>query len=259
MRVNLQPAYILHSRPYRDTSLLIEAFSRDHGRVGLVARGARGARRRNPLSAGHLQPFGPVLLSWTGQGELATLTGADRDPGAPAARLRASGEGLLCGLYANELLLRLLARSDPHPGLFDDYDALLGGLASGDPAPVLRRFEKRLLEALGYGLSLTHTFDTGEAVEPGRVYCYFPDRGATQGGQAGRGTGHDGAVPVSGDSLLALAAERFEGLTAQAQSEIRRLTRAALDLQLGERPLHTRGLLRESRKRGRAAVKQENP
>jgi DNA repair protein RecO (recombination protein O) len=109
MRISLQPAYILHSRPYRESSLLLEAMGREHGRIGLVARGARGARSR---WKNMLQPFRPLLLSWTQRGELGTLTGADQVASPPAL----AGESLFCGLYANELMIRFLQRSDPHPG-----------------------------------------------------------------------------------------------------------------------------------------------
>jgi len=122
MRISLQPAYILHSRPYRESSLLLEAMGREHGRIGLVARGARGARSR---WKNMLQPFRPLLLSWTQRGELGTLTGADQVASPPAL----AGEPLFCGLYANELMIRFLQRSDPHPGLFDYYQKLLTQLS----------------------------------------------------------------------------------------------------------------------------------
>ena len=127
MRFSLEQAYILHSRQYRESSLLLEALSRVHGRVGLFARGARGAKShwRNIL-----QPVRPLLLSWTQRGELGTLTGADQVASPPAL----VGESLFCGLYANELMVRFLYRSDPHPGLFDFSRHLLTQLAPGKPS-----------------------------------------------------------------------------------------------------------------------------
>ena len=150
MRFSLEPAYILHSRQYRESSLLLEALSREHGRVGLVARGARGAKSR---WRNMLQPFRPLLLSWTQRGELGTLTGADQVASPPAL----VGESLFCGLYANELMVRFLYRSDPHSGLFDVYRHLLTQLAAEKPAqPLLRVFEKQLLQSAGFGMQLDH-------------------------------------------------------------------------------------------------------
>ena len=149
----LQRAYVLHHHPYRDSSALVEIFSEHHGRVGLVARGVRG--RRNPRQA-LLQPFTPLLLSWSGRGELMTLVDVEAE--APNAMLQ--GMVLMSGFYVNELLLRLLRRHDPHPQLFLYYDQLLQRLArlEGDNPPelaiALRLFEKVLLDEIGYGLVL---------------------------------------------------------------------------------------------------------
>ena len=147
-RIDLEPALVLHARPWRESSLLVEAFSRGHGRLGLVARGARRPKSR---MRGLLQPFIPLLLSWRGRGELATLTGADTEGSfSPLA-----GSAAIIGLYINELLLRFLHRHDPEPMLFDHYLVALDGIARGnDPEPILRIFEKRLLEAAGYALEL---------------------------------------------------------------------------------------------------------
>lgn len=229
-RVSLAPAYILHRRPYRDTSLLLECFTRDHGRVGLVARGARRARSRLP---GTLQAFQPLSLSWQGRGDLATLVDAEL-AGTPA---RLAGTRLISGLYANELLVRTTRRQDPHPELFGHYTRLVTALAveAGAEGVLLRLFERDLLTSLGYGLPLGH--DAGGApVQPGIAYRYDPDTGfhPLAGGAAGRGI--DGAV------LLGLAA----GETGAAGSRAaRELMRAALAPHLGERPLYSRGLYRQ--------------
>ncbi len=163
MRVEQQPAFVLHARPWRETSLLIEALTRDHGRVGLVARGVRAVRSRLPRAA--LQPLTPLNISWSGRGELSTLTAAE-----PAGNaLRASGEALLCALYLNELVARMLPRNDPHPGVFEEYFDAFTRLAGDDaPAWTLRRFERDLLGHLGYGLVLEADAETGESLDPGR-------------------------------------------------------------------------------------------
>ncbi|HET7569357.1 MAG TPA: DNA repair protein RecO [Gammaproteobacteria bacterium] len=233
-RVQLQHAYILHQRPWRDSSGLIEAFSRPFGRVGLIARGVR--RPTSKLKAA-LQPFQPVLLSWTGRGDLATLTGAETT-GAP---VRLTGSRLLCGFYVNELLIRLLHRHDPHAELFDDYAFCLAGLAgtSNEEIP-LRLFEKRLLVACGYGLNLTVEIDSGAPVRADRDYEYVLEQGPRlhQPGAAGS--------TLSGASLLALAADQLDD--ERASRDAKKLLRSALDLYLGGQPLKTREVLRALRR-----------
>ena len=233
MRVLLQPAFVLHRRPYRETSLLLEVFGQDHGRLGLVARGAAGFRSR---LKGLLQPFAPLLLSWTGAGELATLTAAE-DAGRP---IPLPPNRVLAGLYVNELLLRLLPRLDPHPGLFTAYQLLLTELAadSGEEPP-LRRFEKRLLDELGYGLTLDCEAASGAPIVAEEQYCYVLDRGPLAASSSGVG------VPISGRGLLALR----DGMLADPAvlREVKRLTRAALAEQLRGRALKTRELYRIKR------------
>ena len=160
MRVELAPALILHRRAWRDTSVLVEAFAREHGRIGLLAKGARRPKSR---WQGVLEPLTGLALSWTGRGELHTLTDVD----APR-RYRLSGHALMGGFYACELIMRLLARDDPHPPLYDSLIALLDGLDAGAPAIVaLRFFERDLLDVLGYGISLEATSDDDTAVVAG--------------------------------------------------------------------------------------------
>ncbi len=169
--VQLVSAYVLHQRPYRESSALLEVFAESHGRVGLVARGVRSPKSRQ---RGDLQPFRPLRLSWSGRGELGTLTGVESD--GPSVALH--GAALYSGFYLNELLVRLLARHDPHPRLYAQYRASLVqlGLAS-DIEPVLRIFEKRLLEEIGYGLLLDHEVRHGEAVQPDAWYDYHLESG----------------------------------------------------------------------------------
>jgi DNA repair protein RecO (recombination protein O) len=234
LRVELEPAYVLHHRPFRDTSVLLEVLARDHGRVGLVARGARGPRSR---LRGMLQPFRPLLLSWQLRGELGTLTGAEPDGVAVAPPK--GGDGLLALFYLNELLLRLTARLDPHRELYDVYAGTVSRLTAGEPvAPALRRFEKRLLDLLGYGPDLARD-DAGRPLEAGASYRYDPALGLAA-------CRPDAAGAMLGASLLALAEDRLAG--ARALSDARRLLRAALEAHLDGRPLKTREMLGKLRR-----------
>ena len=229
-RVSLEPAWILHHYPYRDSSLLLEVFSHEYGRIGLIARGARSAKGR---WQNQLQMLRPLLLSWSMRGELGTLTGVD----SRGAMDVFAGRRVLCACYLNELLMRLLTRHDPHPELFGAYeDALLQ--LSGAEEPALRLFEKRLLQALGYGLLLDHEYDSGDAVEAGSLYEYRMEKGPVKCRLAA-----DNGVFLQGASLLALHAEDLRD--AQACREVKQLMRAALALYLGERPLRTREVLRQ--------------
>lgn len=223
-RVELQPAYLLHTRSYGDTSLLIEAFTPEHGRVGLIAKGARGPRSK---TRAYLQPLQPLLLSWSARGELGTVTGIEAQ-GQPVQLL---GEAMFCAWYANELLMRLCAREDPHPILFAAYVGLLLRLA-GDSEPALRAFERRLLEELGYGLRLPAD------LEPGQRYRYDWERGPLP-------VSEDGEEVFAGASLIALREDRLHD-PAQ-RHDARRLLRRALQRQLGGKPLETARLLRELR------------
>lgn len=221
----LQPGYLLHQRDYRDTSLLLEVFTREHGRLGLVARGARAPKSR---MRGLLQPFQPLLLSWGGRGELGTLTAVEA--AGPAQRL--SGTALYSGFYLSELLMRLLQRHDPHPELFAAYAEALQGLQHEAQRP-LRLFEKHLLDALGYGLLLDHEADSGEPVSAEAEYVYALESGPQRCSPAAVC-----GLRLSGRSLLSLAAEELAD--AQSLADSKRLLRAALDLYLGGRELKTR-------------------
>src|SRR5215475_703062 len=211
-RITLTPAYILHHRPYRDTSRILEVITREHGRLSVFARGVRGPKAK---LASVLQPFQLLLLSWSGRGEAAQLTGAESaDHGAsmPAVALMAS-------FYLNELLLKLTTRHDPLPTVFDDYHATLEGLRHGPPLePALRVFEKRLLEALGYGLDLAVEAQTGKPIEPGTYYHFRPAQGLFP-------TVAEAAGAVSGHSVLSLADERLT--TERELEDARRLLQAA--------------------------------
>lgn len=241
-QVQLEPAWLLHPRPFRDSSLLLEVFSRDHGRVGLVARGARRARARERAL---LQAFTPLRLSWRGTGELATLTGAE--PDGPAVAL--AGTRLLAGYYLNELLLRLLARGDEHAALFDGYGRTLRDLANAAHLAVpLRHFECGLLEALGYGLNLEHDIVDGQSLDPAARYEYLLE----QGPRRLAGEAPAGALCLSGDTLIDILERRFEAPETRAAA--RRLFTAALDLYLGGRPLKSRQVLEATLRLGRGTA-----
>jgi DNA repair protein RecO (recombination protein O) len=229
-RVTLEPAYILHHYPYRDSSLLLEIFSGAHGRVGLVARGARSAKAR---WRGQLQGFRPLLLSWSLRGELGTLTGVDIRGRAELP----AGRHLLSAWYLNELIMRLLTRHDPHPELFVAYEQALQVLAI-DEEPALRLFEKRLLQELGYGLLLDHEADAGRPVAADVMYEYRLERGPVR-----CHTIREQGLYLRGSSLIALHNDRLGD--PDACREVKYLMRAALSLYLGTRPLKTREVLRQ--------------
>lgn len=236
----LQPAFVLHRRDYRNTSLLVDLYSRDQGRLRLIAKGARRRRGSGPL----LQPFSPLLVSWTGRSDLATLTDVERAVAPPALR----GAGLLCGFYLNELLERLLAPGDADAELFMDYARTLDALADleqdrrsagdGARALLLRRFELRLLAAVGYGLALQHSA-AGDPIVADRRYRYRVGQGAPIEDRRGRAASPADGIPVVGSTLLGLAAGRLDQA---GQREARDLLRAVLAPHLGDRPLRSRQL-----------------
>ena len=230
-RIDLEPALVLHARPWRETSLLVEAFSRGHGRLGLIARGARRPKSR---MRGLLQPFIPLLLSWRGKGELATLIGAE----AAGVVAPLAGSAAIVGFYVNELLLNFVHRHDPEPILFDHYRVALGRIAHvDDPEPVLRIFEKRLLQAVGYALELEREADSGIAIDPEGRYRYTTDSGPERWSSDTRP-----GVCVSGSTLLALAREQLADR--RALREAKHLMRSIIDEHCGGRVLASRMLWR---------------
>jgi DNA repair protein RecO (recombination protein O) len=223
-RAQLQPAFVLHRRPYGNTSLLLEAFVLDAGRLPLLAKGATSGR---VFGASLLQPFVPLLLSRAGRGEVRTL-GRYEAEGPP---ITLTGERLYCGFYVNELLVRLLPREEPHPGLFAAYGATLARLAQeGDPEPALRCFEVALLAELGYALLLDREADSAAPVQPAARYDFVVEKGpvATAGGE------------LSGATLLKLA--NGAAPVGEERREARRLLRRVLDHYLGGRALKSREL-----------------
>jgi DNA repair protein RecO (recombination protein O) len=226
-RIQLTPGYILHHRPYRDTSRILEVVTRDYGRLSLFARGVRGPKAK---LASILQPFQLLLFSWTGRGEAAQLTGAESAQASPPLPRRS----LMAAFYLNELLLKLTTRHDPLPMLFDAYHETLESLRHGAALePQLRVFEKRLLEAVGYGLDLSAESQTGKRIEPDEFYYFRPEQGLVA-------TVAEASDALAGRSLIGLANERLEG--ARELEDSRRLLQAALAQCLEGRPLATRAV-----------------
>lgn len=230
----MQPAFVLHRRSYANTSLLVECFTLAHGRFPAIAK---GVKRGNSTGPALLQPFCPLLVSWSGRGEVKTLI--SYEAAAPSYTLQ--GQLLYCGLYLNELLMRLLHRDDPHERLFGLYGSTLAQLAKAEPVePVLRRFEIELLEQLGFGLVLDHNVEDGSPLSAERRYHYQIERGPIPCAQ-------DDPAGYSGATLIGL---RNGELTDRSLlSEARALTRSVLAYYLGDRPLKSRELFRTSGER----------
>ena len=222
--------YVLHSYPYRETSLILQAWTQKHGRLALVAK---GAKRPHSALRGVLQTFQPLLLSWSGKSEVRTLTGAEWVGGM----LPLGGDGLLCGFYVNELLVKFCAREDPQPPLFNHYVLTLTRLAHGEPAvQVLRSFERVLLRETGYAMALNRTV-ARRAVEPDRRYVFDPERGVRNA---------DDDVPshwpvITGQTLLDMEQDDYHRAQTVAQSKT--LMRFLLNTYLGGTPLATRQIL----------------
>jgi len=228
-------SFVLHNYPFRETSLILDVFSRHHGRLAIVARGAR--RPRSSLR-GVLLNFQPLLLSWFGKGEVRTLHSAEWQGGQPYLQ----GTALMCGFYLNELLLNLLARDDPHPQLFDYYRATLSRLAhETDHAATLRSFEKHLLQELGYGLVLDREAVSDRPIQAELCYRYIMERGAFPDG-GGNMTG----VRVLGKTMLDMVADEYSDPVTAQQSK--QLMRMLLNHHLGGKILHTRELIKELQK-----------
>lgn len=225
MLIQQQPAYILHARPWRETSLLLECLTRDHGRVGMVARGVRRARAR--VSQSQLQPFQALQMSFVSRGELATMRSAEtvRQPQS------LGGTALLSGLYVNELVVRLSERQDPYPALFSIYRQTLESLAkAASPAWTLRRFERDFLSELGYAMQLDLDADSGEPLDAEVAYRYIPEHGPVADPRAPGGM-------VLGRDLLALAQDRMPDQ--DGMRRLRHLSRGLLQHHLGGIPLRS--------------------
>jgi len=232
-RVDGQAAYVLHLHPYSETSLVVDVFTREHGRVPLLAR---GARRPRSAMRGMLMSFQPLELGWFGGGEVKTLAHAEWMGGMPLL----GGRCLLLGYYLNELLLKMLPREDAHGALFDAYAAALRALATGAAdAPELRRFEKTLLKELGYGLTLDVDMESGQPVVAEGEYTYLMERGPVRKVPAGtHGAGADETAAVSGKTLLDMATDNYTDPRTRIES--RQLMRQLIAHHLGGKPLQSR-------------------
>ncbi len=234
-RIDDEPAFVLHCYPYKETSLIAEVLTRHYGRVALVAR---GAKRPRSVLRGLLMSFQPLAVSFaSARGrtqELSNLARAEWVGGLAALR----GRALICGFYLNELLIKMLARHDPHPSLFDGYAAALAGLATGAaPAPVLRAFEYTLLRETGYAIHLAHD-EQPTAIEPEVMYRYVAERGPLPAALAGE----DGSL-VCGKTLTDIEAGDFSDPVTLAQSK--HLMRQLINHQLAGQALHTRQIMIE--------------
>ena len=228
-RILGQPGFVLHSYPYKETSLIVDLFTRDFGRIGVVAK---GAKRPHSKLRGALQTFQPLSTSWSGKSELRTLIDAEWVGGM----LPLEKTALLCGFYLNELLVKLLARDDPHPVLFDQYVSTLNQLAHNEPAQtVLRKFERALLKETGVAADLTRCTSTRGPVEATRDYVVDPERGARVARVS------DTWPIVSGKTLIDMENEDYLDPVTQMQSK--QLMRFLLAHQLGGAPLNTRQIL----------------
>ncbi|MDQ7988121.1 MAG: DNA repair protein RecO [Candidatus Dactylopiibacterium sp.] len=233
-RIDDETGFLLHSYPWRETSLIVEVFSRHHGRVPMVAK---GARRTGSMLRGVLMAFQPLELTWSGKGEVKTLHAAHWQGGHALL----GGIGLLCGYYLNELLLRLLPREDAHPQLFDAYAHALARLAAREAhEPVLRGFELALLREAGYAPLLDHDAERGAALDADALYLYLTERGPVE---APPGAGQGDLPLLPGRVLLAMAADDFSApeTLAHAKGLMRRL----IHYHLGGQILESRRILME--------------
>lgn len=227
-RQDSQAVYVLHTYPFKETSLVVELFSKELGRVAAVAK---GARRPHSAMRGMLQSFQMLSGAWSGKNELKTLHSLDWSAGLTLLK----GEALMCGFYLNELLLRLLPREDAHENLFDYYTSTMQTLSNGaDLATTLRRFELKLLQEMGYAVPLLQD-ENDAAIVTEKTYRYEAEYGACDLNATKNG------VQLSGKTMLDMAHDDYSDL--QTQSQSKQLMRYLLAHYLGDKPLHTRQLL----------------
>lgn len=237
-RVDGDAGWILHHRPYRDTSRIIDILSHEHGRLSLVSRGSRAGKSK---LKGVLRPFMPLRLSWVIRSDLGTLTGAELD-GAPVSL---QGDALLSGYYLNELLLHMLHRHDPQQEIYLAYSRAIGSLAGAkDVAPILRGFEIDLLSLLGYALNLDHDTSRNQALEPDAVYEYRVEQGPVAV------EARDGPMIFSGAVLSAI--DRREFGDRDVVTSAGRLLRNVIAFHLDGRELNSRKVMKEMKRAGSA-------
>ncbi len=240
MRVEQQAAFILHHRPFRDTSQILDIISREHGRLALVARGSRGQKSR---LRGILRPFLPLSVSWVQRSDLGTLTGAEMGGGP----VQLNGDALLAGYYVNELLLHFLHRHDPQPEIYDLYVQTVNALcANGSVAPCVRQFEIELLRQLGYALNLEHEAESHQPLQAEQNYEFRFEQGPVRVARS------SGSLVFSGAILSGIANQEFED--AAVLKAANRLLREVVGFHLGGKELKSRKVLLElHRQRGSAS------
>ncbi len=250
-----QPAYVLHRRAYRESSALVELLTRDFGLVGAVMRGVK----RSPQAVRDLEPFGQLAVSWRGRGQLVTLLRTET-----VVRRNLSGDALFAGLYVNELLVKTLAREEPASGLFGSYDAAIASLAEAwsptvEPAarsrpptngeerpglllePILRTFERRLLDELGYGIAFDVDIANGRPIDPSRLYRVVDGEGFREVDQQEAAS----RCVLAGSQIAAIdAGDYTDRAVLQGAKQI---LRRAIAVRLGGRPLATRRLFSAAR------------
>ncbi len=233
VRVQQEAAFVLHHRPFRDSSQILDVLSREHGKLALVARGSRGARSK---LKGVLRPFLPLKMSWVQRSDMGTLTGAE-SAGEP---LSLGGDALMAGYYVNELLIHFLHRHDPQPEIFDLYARALRELRGGiDIAAALRRFEIVFLELIGYALNLRFEAGSDQPVRPAQHYEYRVEQGPVPVNRS------DGLMVFRGEQLTSVATQSFDD--ADTLRAANRLLRQVLAFHLGGKELKTRKVQAELR------------
>lgn len=228
-RVLLQPAYVLHARPFRETSLLVDLLTRDYGRLSAIARGARAQQSRY---RGHLRSFVPLLISWSGKSDLVSLN--QLEPfGSP---ILLEGNSLLAGLYLNEIIVLLLHQHDPHPDIFNYYcKSIIALNQHQEIEPILRYFEKNLLVALGFGFSWTHASDTLNPVSTAQWYAFRPDFGFCENLK-----NFNHQTVFNGAHLLAIAQNEFNN--PEVLRTAKQIMRMAMQVRLGSKVIKSREL-----------------
>ena len=237
-RVQQQPGYILHRRPFRDSSQILDIVTLEHGKVAVVARGSRGSKSR---LAGVLRPFLPLKVSWVSKSDLGTLTGAEA-AGPPAGMV---GDAMLSAYYVNELLLHFLHRYDPQPEIFALYGEVIHALVSSENvAASLRSFELEFLSLLGYAVNLNHEFGSRDPLDAARFYEYRMEQGPVAVDRS------EGVLVFTGAALTGIAEQRFDD--ADILRAANRLLREIISFHLGGKELKSRKVLMELH-RGRIA------
>ncbi|MEL7296515.1 MAG: DNA repair protein RecO [Pseudomonadota bacterium] len=235
-RIKLQPCWVLHRRDFRDSSQIIEVFSRDYGRLAMVARGVKRPKSRY---RGLLQPFCALNLSWVAGRELATMS--DAETGA-ATMSPLMNDALMCGFYLNELMLKLTHRFDPHPELFALYAEAIRRLSGHQNlAAILREFEWHFLREIGFGIDLSGEAETGAPLQADQRYCVAVDQGVIVAGSEDRDND-----TYSGEILIAI--DRFDWQQPATLAAAKRILGRAIDRQLDGKTLHSRRIVREMRR-----------